>query len=433
MLCVSKIVIFKIVEVCQKLWGLHQEKAQSGGVEYITFQSGPAHDGFIQAEEKEVAGDFFSRAMEMEPWEALGVDESDLSAFLRPCNAQSTSSSLIPGPAGAVQAVMSNRCRDDPLPTQEFIRRVGLEGHRDFSTNPWLCAIRFVCSQGMVDADDVAHGTPLNSIKNTERVPLVVAVIKSCTPNGLGDMKITLKDPTATVSASVHRKVLAQPEFGKDFAVGSVVVLREVAVFCPTRSTCYLNVTLRNVLQVFSKDCGPPSEQLIHPVRPVMRATPSTERPERLFASGSTSSPPLERNEEIMSGLRFESSSRQVADIDRQRAEVLASTSSHRETVSERENLPLSLDNAGHVEVNCVSELDCEMEDQPNPPELNEEADSLAQIAQGNSSTSNSVHTSRAEKTEMEIQLESQRQMDSQRSSVPHWTDEQLDELLAFD
>lgn len=159
----------------------------------------------------------------------------------------------------------------------------------------------------------------------------------------------------------------------------------------------------------------------------------ASERPESLLASGNTSSPPLKRNEEIMSGLRFESSSRQVIDIDWQRAEVLASTSSHRETVSERENLRLSLDNAGHVEVNCVGELDSEMEDQANPHGLDEEADSLAQIAQGNSSTSNSVHASRAEKTEMENHLESQRQMESQRSSVPHWTDEQLDELLAFD
>ncbi|KAK7370114.1 hypothetical protein VNO80_12170 [Phaseolus coccineus] len=399
--------------------------------------------------------------MEMEPWEALDIDDSDPSAFLRPCNTHSSSSSLIPGPAGAVQAVMSNRSRDHPLPTQEFIRRVGRESHRDFSTNPWLCAIQFVRSQGIVDADDVAHGTPLNSIKNTERVPLFVAVIKSCTPNGLGDMTITLKDPTNTVSASVHRKVFAQPEFKKDIAVGSVLVLQEVAVFCPTRSTCYLNVTVRNILQVFSKDCGPPSQQSIYPVRPVIRTTPSVERLEGLLASGGTFSPPRERNEEIMSDLRLESSFRQVADIDWQRAEVSASTICHTdnekhqnlETVSERENLPLSLDNAGHVQVNCVGELDSEMEDQPNPPRLDEEADSLARMAQGNSSTTNSVHTSHGEKTGMENHLESQRQMENhlesqrqmenhlesqrlmenKKSSVPHWTDEQLDELLAFD
>jgi len=162
----------------------------------------------------------------------------------------------------------------------------------------------------------------------------------------------------------------------------------------------------------------------------------ATERIERLLAAGSTSSPPRERNEEIMSDLRFESSFREVADIDGQRAEVLDSTNGNyqnREPVSERENLPLSLDNAGHVQVNCVGELDSEMEDQPNPPRLDEEPDSLARIAQGNSSTTNSVHTSHGEKAGMENHLESQRQIENEKSSVPHWTDEQLDELLDFD
>lgn len=244
-----------------------------------------------------------------EPWEALDVDDSDTSAFLRPCNAHTSSSSLIPGPAGAVQAVMSNRSRDHPLPTQEFIRRVGRESHRDFSTNPWLCAIQFVRSQGMVDADDAAHGTPLNSIKNIERVPLVVAVIKSCTPNGLGDMTITLKVLallllTATVYLYncchlrfvrrfiriSHFRILqsllvpvsiAKSSRSQNLGRASLLILSwfckrsfssllfsllcltrfpcfhlilscftQVAVFCPTRSACYLNVTVRNILQV---------------------------------------------------------------------------------------------------------------------------------------------------------------------------------------
>lgn len=41
-------------------------------------------------------------------------------------------------------------------------------------------------------------------------------------------MDFPFQDPTTTVSASVHRKALTQPEFGKDIAVGSVVVLHEV-------------------------------------------------------------------------------------------------------------------------------------------------------------------------------------------------------------
>nr|KYP67448.1 Uncharacterized protein C17orf53 isogeny [Cajanus cajan] len=297
--------------------------------------------------------------MESEPWEALDVDDSDLSAFLRPC--KSSSSTVIPGPAGAVQAVMRNRRRDEPLPTQEFLRRIDSESDRDFSTNPWLCALQYVRSQGLVGGDDVAHGTPLSSINNTERVPLVVVLVKSCTPNGFGDMTITVKDPTGTVGASVHRKVLAHAEFGKDVTVGSVLVLQKVAVFSPNRSTSFLNITLNNVVKV----CMYVWHRIIS-----------------LLHFSSTFSMPQGRTEGIMS-------------------------------------------------INCGGELETEMEDQPNPPKL-DEGDSLAWIAQSNRST-NSVHTSQGEKTGMENQLERQKHMANPRSSIPSWTEEQLDELLAFD
>ncbi|RDX91245.1 putative protein C17orf53, partial [Mucuna pruriens] len=382
---------------------------------------------------------FLSRArvelvvMELEPWEALD------SAFLRPCNANS--STVIPGPAGAVQAVMRNRRRDDPLPTQEFLRRVDRESDSDFNSNPWLSALQFLRSQGMVEGDDVAHGTPLISVKNADRVALVVGVVKSCTPNGFGDMTVTLKDPTATVSASVHRKVFAQGEFMKDITIGSVLVLQKVAVFSPTRSSCYLNITLHNIVKVFSKDSGPPSQQLTYPAHQVIRTTPSIERHEQSWITGSTFSMPQGRTEGIMRSLRLDSSFRQVVDSDKQRGELLVSTSCHndngnvqdQETILERENLSLSQDNAGPVEVNCRGELESEMEDQLNPPKLDEGGDTLAWIAQDNSSTTNPIHTSHGEKTGMENHLEEQKQMLNQKSSIPHWTEEQLDELLAFD
>lgn len=295
----------------------------------------------------------------------------------------------------------------------------------------------------MEDGYDVAHGTPLSSIKNnTDRVALVVAIIKSCTPNGFGDMTVTLKDPTATVSASVHRKVFAHAEFRKDaITVGSVLVLQKVAVFCPNRSTCYLNITLHNVVKVFSKDSGPPSQQLTCPASPVIHTTPSIERHEQLLMPGSTLSLPPERTEGIMSSLRLHSSFRQLADSDQQRGELFASTTcrnddgnvQNQETVLEREKLSLSRDNAGPAEVNCGGELGNEMEVQPNTPNLDEGGQGLAWISQRNCSTMNSVQTSHGEKTGMENHLQEQKQMGNTQSSIPHWTEEQLDELLSFD
>ncbi|XP_057419168.1 uncharacterized protein LOC130713417 [Lotus japonicus] len=100
--------------------------------------------------------------------------------------------------------------------------------------------------------------TPLGTITtNVERVESVVGVIKSCTPNGFGDAKVTLKDPTGTVDASIHRKAFTDSEFGNAITVGSVLVLQKVAVFAPSKYVRYLNITLPNVVEVFPQDNGP--------------------------------------------------------------------------------------------------------------------------------------------------------------------------------
>ncbi|KAK9212003.1 hypothetical protein WN943_001383 [Citrus x changshan-huyou] len=152
---------------------------------------------------------------------------------------------------------MSVGVNEEPIPTQEFIRRAvedaGLEDE-DFSQNPWLFAVDFVRSQGLVGVDGVAIGTPLSQIKNGmingDRVSQIVAIVKSTTPNGLGDMMATLKDPTGTIDASIHRRVLTEGELGKDLSVGAVLILHKVAVFSPSRSACCLNITVSNIVKI---------------------------------------------------------------------------------------------------------------------------------------------------------------------------------------
>ncbi|KAI7730505.1 hypothetical protein M8C21_007095, partial [Ambrosia artemisiifolia] len=92
----------------------------------------------------------------------------------------------------------------------------------------------------------------------------VVAVIKSCTPNGLGDMTVALKDPTGTASGTIHHKVLTEGDFRKGICVGSVLILQKVSVFSPSRSTHYLNITKRNLVKVFYKDGGSSQKQTFH-------------------------------------------------------------------------------------------------------------------------------------------------------------------------
>ncbi|KAL6183290.1 hypothetical protein ACLB2K_044701 [Fragaria x ananassa] len=240
----------------------------------------------------------------MEPWEEqldINDDVSELPSFsLRPCNhlasspspnpqskPSSSSPPLIPGPASAVQAAMHRRSHthsDEPVPTQELRRVVenGDEEDDDFAADSWLRALEF---------GGGGSRTPLGSIKkglDTLRVAKVVAMIKSCTPNGLGDLMLTLKDPTGTIGATIHHKALSEGEFGKSISVGAVLVLQKVVVFSPSRSACYLNVTLNNIVKVISKDSGLLATKEF-PISPVNTPAPISESSKTLRMAQETS------------------------------------------------------------------------------------------------------------------------------------------------
>ncbi|GJQ96244.1 transposase, MuDR, MULE transposase domain protein [Tanacetum coccineum] len=85
----------------------------------------------------------------------------------------------------------------------------------------------------------------------------VVAVIKSCTPNALEDLTVTLKDLSGTISGTIHYKVLTEEMFSKAITVGAALILNNVSVFSPKQSTHhYLNITKKNMVKVFHKDGG---------------------------------------------------------------------------------------------------------------------------------------------------------------------------------
>ncbi|BBH04182.1 hypothetical protein Prudu_015249, partial [Prunus dulcis] len=250
---------------------------------------------------------------EHEPWEQLDVDESELiSLSLRPCKRSAShslksnhpqppkpTSNLIPGPAGALQAAMQRRTqthlhhshdrdKEEPIPTQEFVRRVvevGDDHDADFTTNPWLCTLDFLTKQG-------AHfPTTLGSIRKgieSHRLAQVVAIIKSCTPNGLGDLMLTLKDPTGTIGASIHHTVLSEGDFGKSISVGAVLVLQKV----------------------ISKDSGPlVTKDLL--TSSVHNPAPSSGSSENLWMPQDKFPPSQESTERIMNFLRQNSKARE--------------------------------------------------------------------------------------------------------------------------
>ncbi|PQQ15483.1 uncharacterized protein Pyn_28876 [Prunus yedoensis var. nudiflora] len=203
-----------------------------------------------------------------------------------------------------------DRDEEEPIPTQEFVRRVvevGDDHDADFTANPWLCALDFLTKQG-------AHfPTPLGSIRKgieSHRLAQVVAIIKSCTPNGLGDLMLTLKDPTGTIGASIHHTVLSEGDFGKSISVGSVLVLQKVAVFFPSRSSCYLNITKNNMVKVISKDSGPlMTKDLL--TSSVHNPAPSSGSSENLCMPQEKFPPSQESTERIMNFLRQNSKARE--------------------------------------------------------------------------------------------------------------------------
>ncbi|GKA64497.1 hypothetical protein Tco_0764204 [Tanacetum coccineum] len=67
-------------------------------------------------------------------------------------------------------------------------------------------------------------------------------------------LNVTLKDLSGTVPGTIHYKVLDVSSYEKDITVGAAMILANVSVFTPKPSKHYLNITKRNVVEVFRKD-----------------------------------------------------------------------------------------------------------------------------------------------------------------------------------
>nr|GEW79530.1 transposase, MuDR, MULE transposase domain protein [Tanacetum cinerariifolium]GEZ48159.1 transposase, MuDR, MULE transposase domain protein [Tanacetum cinerariifolium] len=142
------------------------------------------------------------------------------------------------------------------MSTQEYIRKVikDVGEDDDFMRVPWLNEIDYVNVDGEIVTS--CFGDVKKFIKN-EKLEKIVAVIKSCTSNALGDLTVTLKDLSGTIFDIIHYQVLIKERFANAFTVGSALILHNVSVFSPKQSTHrYLNITKKNMVKVFHKDVG---------------------------------------------------------------------------------------------------------------------------------------------------------------------------------
>ncbi|GKA86619.1 reverse transcriptase domain-containing protein [Tanacetum coccineum] len=122
-----------------------------------------------------------------------------------------------------------------------------------FTLGPWLSAIMHLHGEGVMPSGCLGD---MKKYCINGKLELVVGVVMSCTPNALGDMTVTLKDPTGIMGGTIHYKVFKNEDDGyaKSIKVGSVLILRNVSVFTPKPSKHYLNITIRNIVKVFYKD-----------------------------------------------------------------------------------------------------------------------------------------------------------------------------------
>ncbi|GKB92767.1 hypothetical protein Tco_0965039, partial [Tanacetum coccineum] len=170
---------------------------------------------------------------------------------------------IIPGPVGVVQTAKLHKIADTQeggeesvMSTQEYIRKVieDVGEDDDFTHASWLSMLDYVNVDGGIVTG--CFGDVKKFLKNG-KLGKVVAVIKSFTPNALGDLTVTLKDLSGTISGTIHYKVLTEERFAKAITVGSALILHNVSIFSPMQSTHhYLNITKKNMVKVFHKDGG---------------------------------------------------------------------------------------------------------------------------------------------------------------------------------
>ncbi|GJT57043.1 putative nucleotidyltransferase, ribonuclease H [Tanacetum coccineum] len=127
---------------------------------------------------------------------------------------------IISGPASTVQTTKLYKLVDtregreeSVMSTQEYIRKIieDVGEDDDFTCAPWLSAIEYMNVDGWIVTG--CFGDVKKFLKNG-KLEQIVAVIKSCTPNALADLTVTLKDLSGTISSTIHYKVLTEERYG---------------------------------------------------------------------------------------------------------------------------------------------------------------------------------------------------------------------------
>nr|GEV86181.1 hypothetical protein [Tanacetum cinerariifolium] len=174
-------------------------------------------------------------------WE-LQVDDGEVSCtHAEPSPLTPNPVTIIPGPAGIVQ--LSSSTRVEPSSSTSNLVKIipGPAGLVQERCNQFTC-------------DAILEGDYIDNFLKKGKLEQVVAIVKFCSSNALGDLNVTLKDLSGTIPGTINYKVFDVDSYGKDITVGTAMILANVSVFIPKPSKHYINITKRNVIVVFRKD-----------------------------------------------------------------------------------------------------------------------------------------------------------------------------------
>nr|GEZ34327.1 hypothetical protein [Tanacetum cinerariifolium] len=169
-----------------------------------------------------------------------GVVHISSSTRVEPSTSNLNPVRIISGSAGLVQQarlLKENIFILDPdgalMSAQQYMDKVveGVGDDNDFKSATWVSATNYVNTFGGTVTGCL--GDVDNFLKN-RKLKQVVGIAKSCSPNMLGDLNVTLKDLSVTIPGTIHNKVIGNGSYVKNITVKAAMILKNVSVFLIT-------------------------------------------------------------------------------------------------------------------------------------------------------------------------------------------------------
>ncbi|GKB03181.1 GPCR kinase [Tanacetum coccineum] len=145
------------------------------------------------------------------------------------------------------------------MSTQEYMKKVieDVGEDEDFKSGSWVSTTDYVKANGGTVSGCLGD---IKNFLNNRKLHQVVAIVKSCSQNVIGDLTLTMKDLSGIIPRTINHKIIGEGGYGKDIPVGAALILANDSVFSPKPSMHYFNITMRNMVMVFRKDTIPGSD-----------------------------------------------------------------------------------------------------------------------------------------------------------------------------